>query len=70
MVEVELVALGMHFENFGSLRAPVPGLLVSMGIYVELGQEGLGITLVLDGQKASLEVLGEGQIIVAVSLTW
>ena len=30
----ELVALGMHFENFGSLRVPVTGLLISLGIDV------------------------------------
>ena len=49
--------LGMHFDNCGSLCAPVPGLLVSLGIYVELGQEVLDITLVIDGHKASLEVI-------------
>ena len=28
--------LGMHFDNFGSLRAPVLGLLISLVSYVEL----------------------------------
>ena len=60
----------MHFEKFGSLCAPVSGLLVSIGIYVELGQEVSDIALVLYGYKASLEVLGEGRLLVAVSLAW
>ena len=64
------MALGIHFGNFGILRAPVPGLLVSLGIYVELGQEGLDINLILDDQNSSLEVLCGGQILVAVSLSW
>ena len=67
---VELVALGMHFDNFGSLHAPVPGLIFSLGIDVELGQEGLYITLVLDGQKSSLEVLSEGHILASISFDW
>ena len=62
------MALGMHFENCGSLCAPVPGLIVYLVIYVELGQEGLGVTLVLDDQKARIELLSGGKIIVAVSL--
>ena len=66
----ELVDLEMHFDNGGSLRSPVPDLLVSMGIDVELGQEGLDITLVLDVQKSSIEVLSKSQILVAASLTW
>ena len=44
----ELMALGMNFDSCSSLRAFVPGLLVFLNIYVELGQEGLYITLVLD----------------------
>ena len=60
----------MKFVNCGSIYAPVPGLLVSLDIDVELVQEGLDITLVLDGHKASLEVLSEGQIIIDVSLSW
>ena len=69
-LRVELVALGVHFDNCGSPCAPIPGLLVSLVICVELGQEGLIVTLVLDGQKSSLEVLGWGQILVAVFLAW
>ena len=69
-VRVELMALGMQFENCGSLCFPVTGLLVYMGIGVELEQEGLDITLVLDGQKPRLEILSEGQLLVAVSLAW
>ena len=68
VVGVELVALGMNFGNFGSLRAPILGLLVSLGIDVELGQEGLDIAFVLDEQKDVLEVLSEDQLLVAVSL--
>ena len=48
MVGVELIALGMHFGSFGSICAPVPDLLVSLGIDVELLQEGLDIALILD----------------------
>ena len=57
VVGVEFVAFMVHFDSWGSLRAPVPGLLVFLGIYFQLGQEGLDITLVLDLQKAGLEVL-------------
>ena len=60
----------MHFENFGSLRAPVPGLLFSLGIDFKLVQDGLDITLVLDGQKVIHEFLSEVQIIVSFSLTF
>ena len=60
--------LGVHFDNFGSLHAPVLGLIVSLGIYIELVQEGLGITLVQGDQKNILEVLSEGQLLVTVSL--
>ena len=70
MVGVELIALGMHFDSFGSICVPVPVLLVSMGIDVELGQEGLYIALILDGYKVSLEILGGGHLIVAVFLAW
>ena len=58
----------MNFGNCGSLRAPVLGLLVSLGMDVELGQEGLDIALVLDEQKDVLEVLSEDQLLVDVSL--
>ena len=60
------MALGIHFDNCGSLRAPGKCLLVHLGIYVELGQEGLDITLVLDDQNTRLEVLSKGQPLVAV----
>ena len=40
--------LGVHYESFGSLCAPIPGLLISLGIDVELGQEGLDAVLILD----------------------
>ena len=64
------MALGVYYDNCVILHDPVPGLLVSQYIYVELVQEGLDIDLVLDGQKASLEVLSEDHIFVAVSLDW
>ena len=61
------MTLGVKFDNFCILCAPALGLLVSLGIYVELGQEGLFIALILDSYTASLEVIGEGQLLVAVS---
>ena len=64
------MALGAHFDSLGSLCAPVPVLFVSLGINVELIQEFLDIALILDFYKASLEVLGEGRLLVAVSLAW
>ena len=48
VVDVYLMALGMNFDSFGSLLEPIPGVLVSQGIFFELGQEGLGISLILD----------------------
>ena len=51
------MALGVKFDNCGSLRAPVPGVLISLGVYVELVQELLDITFFLSGHKAVLEVL-------------
>ena len=62
------MALGVHFENCDSLRDPVLGPLVSLGIYVELVHEGLDINFFLDGQKASLEFLSEVHFLVAFSL--
>ena len=41
------MSLGMHFDSFGSLCALVPGLLVYLGIYVELVQEVFYIALIL-----------------------
>ena len=38
LVGVELVVLRIHVENGVNLRAPVSGLLVSLGIGVELVQ--------------------------------
>ena len=60
----------MHVDNGGSLCAPVPGLLFPLGIYVELGQKLFVVTLVLDRNKAILEVLIEGRLFVAVSIAW
>ena len=69
-VRGRVIVLVYALENDCILRAPVPVLLVSLCIDVELGQEVLDINLVLDGQKAILEVLSEVQLLVAVSLTW
>ena len=60
----------MHLGNWGSLCAPILGLLVFLVIYVELGQEIFDVTFVLDGNKAILEILSEFQILVYVSLAW
>ena len=49
VVGVELMALGKHYENCGSLCAPVLGVLIYLVIYVQKRKEGLGTTLVLDG---------------------
>ena len=62
------MASRMHFDNWDSLRAPAPGLIVSLGSYAELAQEGMNVTLVLDGQKARPEVLSGGQLLIAFSL--
>ena len=70
MVGEKLIYLGMKFNSCVSFCDPFPGLLVTQGIYVELGQEGLDITLVLDGHMVNLELLSEGKLFVAVSLTW
>ena len=64
------MALGMNFDNCSSLHDLVPGLKFSMRIYVELEQEGLDTTLVLDGQKARLEIIREGKNLVYVSFNW
>ena len=60
----------MQFDNCDSLCATVPCLIIYLEIDVELGQEGLGIALVLDGHKASLGVLSDGKILVTVFLDW
>ena len=49
VIRVELMDFGMHFDSFGSLCAPVPGILVSLVVDIELEQEGLYIALLLDG---------------------
>ena len=54
------MALGMHVENCCSIYSLVLVLLFFLGIYVELRQKGLDITLILYVQKAGLEVLSEG----------
>ena len=70
MVGVECMALVMHFKSFGSLCALILGLLFYLGIDVELVWQGLETALIFNGYKSILEVLGEGQIIVSVSLAW
>ena len=54
LVSVRGIVGGLGGANCGSLHAPVPGLLVSLVIYVELKQEGLDITLVLDDPRVSI----------------
>ena len=70
VVWVELLALGVNFEIFGSICAPVPGLLVAMVIEVELGKEGLDIAFIVYGYKDRLKLLSEVQLLVAVSIFW
>ena len=60
----------MHLLNCGSLRVPILGLIVSLGIDIELGQEVLDITLVLDDQKAILGVLTEVQMYLSYYSTY
>ena len=60
LVGVELMAAGIKFDCCGSICAPVSGVLVSMGIYFELGHQGLYIVLILDSQETSLEFLNRG----------
>ena len=56
---MKLKALGVHFDRFGSLCAPVPGLLVSLVIDVELVQEGLHVIFILGGNEAGFKILGD-----------
>ena len=58
--------MGMNLDCCDSIHAPVPNLLVSLGIYVDLGHEVLDITLVLDGQDNSLEGLSQGRLTIDV----
>ena len=60
----------MNFESFGSLCSSFLGLLISLGIDVELGQEILDITLLLNNHKSGLEFLIESPLLVAISLAW
>ena len=59
----------MHFDKLGHLCAPLLGPLVSLGINVELGQEGLNIVCIRDGYEAGFKILGEIYLPL-VSLTW
>ena len=49
----------MHFKRIGNLCAPFLGLLVSLGMDIELGQEGLHVVLILDVHEAGFSILGE-----------
>ena len=51
------MTMGIHFDSHGSIQAPVPGLLVYLGIYVELEQEGLNVALVLDAHEDGFKIL-------------
>ena len=56
----------LRFDCWSSLHTPVMGILVSPGIKVELGDEGLEVILSLNVQYAILEVLSQVNIIVAI----
>ena len=56
--------VGGCFDCYGSLLTPVLGLLVSLGIQFELGDELSEFTLVLDNHKDYLEVPKQSQILV------
>ena len=58
--------MGMNLDYFGSIHAPVPGLITSLVILVELGHEVLNITLVLDGLEANVEIISQGQLLIDV----
>ena len=52
--------------NLGCLHSPVPVLLFSLSVdvQVELLNEGLGISLIFDGHEDFLEVIVWGQFLV------
>ena len=56
------MALGMNFDSFGSLCAPVLDLLVSLGIDVELGEEILNIWSPPRKEKNSKPPTGENGV--------
>ena len=56
---MKLKALGVHFDSFGSLCAPVPALLFSLVIDVELVQKGLHVVFILGGHEAGFKILGD-----------
>ena len=56
---MKLKDLGIHFDKFGCLCDPVPGLLVSLGIYVELVQESLYVSLILYDHESVFKTPGE-----------
>ena len=58
--------MGINLDYFGSFHSPVPGLITSLVILVELGHDGLDITLFLDGLEASVEVLSQVQLLIDV----
>ena len=49
MVWVDFMVLGMHIDSSGGICAPFVVLIVSLGIDVELVQEGLDVALILGG---------------------
>ena len=60
------MSMEMTYGYFGSAHAPVPALLVTLGIYVDMVNEGQDIIFVLDGQEYILEFLSQGHIIVGL----
>ena len=49
----------MQYDSFGCLYAPVLGLLVSLYIDVEIGQEGLHAALIIYGYEDGFKILSE-----------
>ena len=66
---MKLKALGVHFYRFGFICAPVPVIIVYLGIYVEVGQEGLRVILIIDVHEAGFKIL-DNVYLILVSLAW
>ena len=60
------MSMGMNLDCFGSIHAPIPGLITSLVILVELVHEVLNITLVLDGLEARVEIIIQVQLLINV----
>ena len=49
----------MRFDGFGCIFAPLPGLLIYLGIDVELVQEGMHADLVISGHDSGFKIIGK-----------